>query len=171
MRRESLALLVVGLSLSSIPVWAQASACDVVTTGATPTSADVTAAEEMAIGQMTCPSTINIFGLGVCNAVVVQRVVNAEMGLPCIVGTHSVTVSWSASTAGTYPIQGYNVFRSTTPSNYVQINPVIITAAPLQFLDGAVSNNVTYYYVVQAVDTQGNLSAYSSYATAQIPSS
>jgi len=78
--------------------------------------------------------------------------------------------SWSASAAGTYPVAGYNVYRSTTTSNYVQINPALVTGS-LTYTDGAVSNALTYYYVVAAVDTQNNQSAYSAPSAAAIPAS
>lgn len=172
MHRELSAILGVGLLALAIPAWAQTNACDVVTTGAAPTSGDYTEAVRMAIGQDPC--TINIMGAGVCNVVVVQRIVNAisDPNHVCIVGTHSVALTWSASTAGTYPIQGYNVYRSPTnnPYQWTQINPALITTG-LTFTDAAVSNSVTYYYAVTAVDTQNNQSAYSTPATANIPSS
>jgi hypothetical protein len=167
MRRVFWTILGVGLYLVSIPAWAQ-TACNLVTSSGTPTQSDVNAAINMAIGASPC--TANIMGANVCNVVVVQRVVNAAMGQPCIVGTHSVTVSWAAAAPGTYPIAGYNVFRSTTNGSYVQINPALVTSS-LSYTDGAVSNSSTYYYVIAAVDTQGNQSAYSTWVTAGIPSS
>jgi hypothetical protein len=167
MRRRSLAVLGSSLCLLSISLWAQ-TPCNLVTTSGTPTLSDVNAAINMAIGAAPC--TANIMGANVCNVVVVQRVVNAALGQPCIVGTHSVALSWSASAAGTYPVAGYNVYRSTTSGNYVQINPALVTNT-LAYTDGAVSNGVTYYYVVAAVDTQNNQSAYSTPATAAIPTS
>lgn len=169
MRREFSAILGVGLFVFAIPVWAQ-SACDLVTTGATPTQSDVTAAINMSIGATPC--TANIMGPNVCNVVVVQRVINAYLGQGCVVGTHSVVLTWSASTPGTYPIQGYNVYRSLTnsPAQWVQINPALITS-PLSYTDAAVSNGTLYYYAVKAVDTQNNQSDYSTPATATIPSS
>ncbi|MGB7761423.1 MAG: fibronectin type III domain-containing protein [Bryobacteraceae bacterium] len=169
MRREFLAVVGIGLFVFSIPAWAQASACDVVTTGTTPTQSDVNAAINMAIGTSTC--TLNIMGANVCNVVVVQRIVNAVLGQGCVVGTHSVAVSWGASTAGTYPIAGYNVYRapSSAPTQYVQINTALVTA--LTYTDGAVSNSATYYYAITAVDTQGTQSGYSTPATAAVPSS
>lgn len=167
MRRESLAVLAAGLFLFSISAWAQ-TACNLVTTSGTPTQSDVTAAINMAIGAAPC--TANIMGANVCNVVVVQRVVNAALGQPCVVGSHSVSLTWSASTPGTYPVAGYNVYRSTTTGNYVQINSTLVTS-PLTFTDGAVSNSTTYYYVIAAVDTQNTPSGYSSPATAVIPAS
>jgi len=171
MRRESLAVLSVGFCLFSIPAWAQAplNACDLAAPFGTIDQSDVNAAINMSIGSLTC--TANIMGANVCNAVVAQRVVNAALGQGCVVGTHSVVLTWSASTPGTYPIQGYNVYRST-PSNptYVQLNTALITSG-LTYTDPVVSNSGTYNYVVTAVDTQNNQSAYSTPATANIPSS
>ncbi|HEY1218634.1 MAG: hypothetical protein ABSE42_19725 [Bryobacteraceae bacterium] len=170
MRRELLAIVGVGLFAFSIPAWAQASACDVVTTGATPTQSDVNAAINMSIGATPC--TLNIMGANVCNVVVVQRIVNAVMGQGCVVGTHSVVLTWGASTAGTYPIAGYNVFRapSSAPTAYVQINTALVTTT-LTYTDAAVSNSAEYYYAVTAVDTQGTPSGYCTPATATIPPS
>jgi hypothetical protein len=169
MRRELSIILGVSLFVFSIPASAQTSACDLVTTGATPTQSDVTAAINMSIGATPC--TANIMGANVCNVVVVQRIVNAAMGQGCVVGTHSVALSWSASAAGTYPVAGYNVFRapSSAPTSYVQLNTSLVTT--LGFTDPVVSNSAEYYYVVKAVDTQNNQSAYSTPVTATIPSS
>ncbi|MGA2275899.1 MAG: fibronectin type III domain-containing protein [Bryobacteraceae bacterium] len=169
MRKEFSLILGVGLFAVTIPAWAQ-TACNLVTTSGTPTQSDVNAAISMAIGATPC--TANIMGADVCNVVVVQRVVNAAMGQPCVVGTHSVTLTWGASTPGTYPIAGYNVYRapSSAPTDYVQINTALVTTT-LTYTDGAVSNSATYYYAVKAVDTQNNQSAYSTPATATIPSS
>ena len=168
MRKEFSLILGVGLFAVTVPAWAQ-TACNLVTTSGTPTQSDVNAAISMAIGATPC--TANIMGADVCNVVVVQRVVNAAMGQPCVVGTHSVTLTWGANTAGTYPIAGYNVFRapSSNPTAYVQINTALLTA--LTFTDAAVSNSAIYVYAITAVDSQGNQSAYSTAATATIPSS
>ncbi len=169
MHREFSVILGVGLLVFSIPAWAQ-TACNLVTTSGTPTQSDVSAAINMAIGSSPC--TADIMGANVCNVVVVQRVINAAMGQGCVVGTHSVVLKWSASTPGTYPIQGYNVYRSLTnnPAQWVQINTALITTG-LTYTDAAVSNSGTYYYAVTAVDTQNNPSGYSTPATASIPSS
>ena len=169
MRRELSVILGVGLLLWSVSAWAQTTPCNLVTTSGTPTQSDVNAAINMSIG--TTPCTANIMGANVCNVVVVQRVVNAALGQGCVVGTHSVGLSWTASAPGTYPIAGYNVFRalSTNPTQYVQINTALVTG--VTFTDGAVSNSVVYNYAIQAVDTQNNLRAYSIPAAATIPSS
>jgi len=169
MRREFSIILGVGLFVFAIPAWAQTTACNLVTTSGTPTQADVNAAINMAIGATPC--TANIMGANVCNVVVTQRVINASMGQGCVVGTHSVALTWGASTAGTYPIAGYNVYRapSTAPTAYVQVNTALVTT--LAYTDGAVSNSGSYVYAITAVDSQGTQSGYSTAATAAIPSS
>jgi len=172
MRRELSAILGAGLFLCSIPAWAQAplNACDLVAPFGTVDQSDVNAAVNMAIGASTCSASI--MGANICNVVVTQRVVNAALGQGCVVGTHGVLVSWAASTAGTYPIAGYNVYRApaSAPTQYVQISTALVTS-PLTYTDGAVSNSATYYYAIKAVDSQGNLSGYSTPATAIVPSS
>jgi len=171
MRRELSVILGVGLFLLSIPAEAQAplNAYDLVAPFGTVDQNDVNAAISMSIGALPC--TANIMGANVCHVVMTQRVVNAALGQGCVVGTHSVVVAWGASTAATYPIAGYNVYRapSSAPTQYVQINTALVTT--LNYTDGAVSNSATYYYAVAAVDTQGNQSGYSTPATAALPSS
>jgi len=171
MRRELALISGVGLLLLfSIPAWTQTqlNACDLLSQG-TVNQADVTAAINMAIGATPC--TANVMGANVCNVVVVQRVVNAYLGQGCVVGTHSVTVSWTAATPGTYSVAGYNVYRapSSTPTAYVQLNTALVTG--LSYTDGAVSNSAGYVYAVKTVDSQNNLSGYSTGVSVTIPSS
>jgi len=171
MRRELAAILGAGLFLVSIPAWAQTplNACDVAAPFGTVDQNDVNAAISMSVG--TTPCTASVMGTDVCNVIVTQRVVNAALGQGCVVGTHSVVLNWGASTAGTYPIAGYNVYRapSSTPTAYVQLNMALVTG--LTYTDGAVSNSASYVYAIKAVDTQNNMSGYSTPATASIPTS
>ncbi|RLB67230.1 MAG: hypothetical protein DRH04_08265 [Deltaproteobacteria bacterium] len=80
-----------------------------------------------------------------------------------------VTATWSANTES--DLAGYNIYRSTTSgSGYVKLNSSIIakTSAP-QYIDTIPdATEVTYYYVVTAVDTSGNESSYSSEASTHI---
>ena len=76
---------------------------------------------------------------------------------------HRVTLVWNASP--TTDVISYNVYRSTTPgSGYVLIGNATIET----FTDSIVTNGVTYYYVVTAVDPYGE-SGYSNQAAATIP--
>jgi hypothetical protein len=101
-------------SLLSVAAWGQTgNACDLNQDGKVD-AADVQAAINASIGLSTCNA--NIYGAGVCNVVVVQRVVNASLGGACLTGTgsvsHSVALNWTGSTSGN--VSGYKVYRGTT---------------------------------------------------------
>jgi hypothetical protein len=143
-----------GFSLSG---WAQ-SPCAIVTGGATPTTADVTAATNMAL--KTTPCTVSIEGPNTCTVITVQRVINASLGQPCSVyNAHAANLSWTASST---PNVTYNVYRAaasagpfTTPLNS---SPITGTT----YVDTTVQAGQTYYYVVTAVAANGTQSADSS---------
>jgi Abnormal spindle-like microcephaly-assoc'd, ASPM-SPD-2-Hydin/Protein of unknown function (DUF1573) len=79
--------------------------------------------------------------------------------------THSVTLSWVASTS---TVSGYNIYRSTTSgSGYAKINSGLV--ASVTYDDTTVQSGTTYYYVVTAVDSSGDESADSNQATAVVP--
>jgi len=152
--------VMVGFFLFSAAAWPQVNACDLVTPFGTVDQADVTAATNMALNPSTCPSTINIAGLGVCNVVMVQRVINAAAGQPCVTPTtHGVSLSWVASTSSN--LKGYNVYRGTVSGGpYTKVNSTVVTT--LTYSDSSVQAGQTYYYVVTAVDNSNNESAYST---------
>jgi fibronectin type 3 domain-containing protein len=78
---------------------------------------------------------------------------------------HSVSLSWTASTSS---VIGYNVYRSTISGGPY----TLITGSPnggITYTDTAVQAGVTYFYVVTAVDANGNESAFSNEASATIP--
>jgi hypothetical protein len=156
-----------GIFLWSVLAVAQTNPCDLVSPYTGPDAADVQAAIEMVLGTRPCPSTINIAGPGVCNAVMVQRVINASLGGPCSTPTsHGVTLSWA--TSGSANVAGYNVYRATTAGGpYAQVNSSLVTA--LVYDDTAVQAGVTYYYVVTAVDTNNGESGYSTEVQGKIP--
>jgi Cep192 domain 4/Abnormal spindle-like microcephaly-assoc'd, ASPM-SPD-2-Hydin len=80
--------------------------------------------------------------------------------------SHSVALSWSASTSS--GVIGYNVYRSTVSgTSYIRINSS--PTASLKYTDGSVASGETYYYVVKAVNSSGAESARSSQTTAVIP--
>ena len=131
---------------------------------------DVQRAADMSIGQLSCSA--NIEGYNVCNSDVVTRIVNAALGSACITGVagstvaHSVTLTWTASTSAN--VAGYNIYRSSVSGGpYTKINSTPIAA--LTFLDTGVQAGQPYDYVVTAVDTSGNESAYSTQATTTVP--
>jgi hypothetical protein len=131
------------------------------------TSADVDLAVTTAIGSSSCAA--NIIGPGVCDATVVQRIVNAYLGQGCLTGTnpHFVSLSWTPS--GSANVIGYNVYRSITVGGpYTIVNSSIVVGTT--FLDSTVQAGQTYYYVTSAVDNTKNQSVMSNEAIAVIPS-
>jgi hypothetical protein len=155
------------LALVSGLAWSQVSACDLNQDGAVnPT--DVNLATTMALGTSTC--TANIAGAGVCNVVVVQRVINAALGGACIIGSgtipHYVSLTWAASISPN--VTGYNVYRATVPGGpYTKTNPSLVVG--VSYSDSSVQAGQTYYYVTTAVNADNNESAWSNQAQAVIP--
>ncbi len=143
------------------------SACDLAPPYGTIDAADVQAIINMTLGITPC--TANIGGTGVCNAAVVQRVVNAALpGGNCMTGTgavpHYVTLNWTASTT---PNVTYNIYRSTTSGSYSQ-TPLASSGTAMTYTDMSVTAGITYYYVVTAVSSAGE-SAHSNETPATIP--
>ncbi len=79
--------------------------------------------------------------------------------------THSVSLSWTASTSA---VSGYNVYRSTTSgAGYTKVNGGLVSV--VNYTDSTVANGTTYYYVTTAVDASGLESINSNEAVAVIP--
>jgi len=158
--------LAVGVSLFfPASVRAQtANACDLNQDGVV-NILDVQLAVNMALGLAPC--TANVAGAGVCNTVVIQRVIIADLGGTCMTTSlHSVTLNWTASTSPN--VVGYNVYRTTRSGGpYIKFNftPIVGTS----YTDIAVQASQTYYYVATAVDSNNNESIYSNKARATVP--
>ena len=90
-------------------------------------------------------------------------------GSPTVVSlsgtSYFVALSWTASSSS--DVVSYNVYRGTTQGSYSKINPSPVTSTG--YSDTTVAANVTYYYVVTAVDSNGVESTDSSPASANIP--
>jgi Abnormal spindle-like microcephaly-assoc'd, ASPM-SPD-2-Hydin len=80
---------------------------------------------------------------------------------------HTVALTWSASSSP--DIVGYNIYRATGPGLYSQLNSSLV--GPTSFTDSSVQSgqNITYYYVVTAVNSSGVESTDSNQATAVVP--
>lgn len=167
MRIKLLSALFGGLFLlpAMVPAQSTQNACDLNGDGAVNTN-DVNLAVSMSLGSASC--TANIIGPGVCNVVVVQRVVNAMTGA-CVVGSgRSVLLNWVASISPN--VAGYRVYRSTVKGGpYNLIAPNLVAA--VNYTDSTVQLGQTYYYVVTAVDSNNNASVYSNEAESVIPTS
>jgi fibronectin type 3 domain-containing protein len=87
----------------------------------------------------------------------------APSGLSADADDGKVLLDWNNNTEG--DLAGYNVYRSTTSgSGYSKLNGSLLSSS--DYNDTAVTNDITYYYVVTAVDTSSNESAYSGQVSA-----
>ncbi len=83
----------------------------------------------------------------------------APTGLAATAGDGTVSLDWNNNSES--DLAGYNVYRSTTSgSGYAKINISLVTNS--DYTDNTVTNGITYYYVVTAVDTSSNESGYSN---------
>ena len=136
--------------------------CDLNADGAV-NATDVNLAIGMSTGAIT-PCTANIIGSGICNVVMVQRVINASQGASC---GHTATLTWTASVSA--GVTGYKVYRSTVNgSSYALVSLTPVTG--VTFVDSTVLGGTTYYYVVTAIGAGSTESANSTQATAVVPS-
>ena len=161
MRTASIALLGFGLMLATVPASAQTNACDVNNDGVV-NVVDVQLTTNMYLGTVNC--TANIAGPGVCTPQVVQTVVNTALGGTCFL--HYVTITWGASASQS--IAGYNIYRgSASGGPYTKLNTSLLSS--LTFTDTTAQAGQTYYYVATAVNTSNVESAYSTPASALVP--
>ena len=79
--------------------------------------------------------------------------------------THSVELSWAASTSA--GVVGYNVYRAISTGGYSKLDSSIVTG--LKYTDVTVTAGTTYKYVVTAVDSLGMESAFSLPISATVP--
>ncbi len=161
--------ILIAAILLAAPANAQAlNACDLNSDGQV-NILDVQMAMNMANGALC---TAQIVGNN-CNVIMVQRVINAALGGPCVVTpAHYVTLNWVASTDDDgVTCCTYKVYRSTVSvvGPYTFLAPTVGSA--ITYTDAAVTAGQTYYYVVTAVDVdnKSNESAYSAFCIATIP--
>jgi fibronectin type 3 domain-containing protein len=78
---------------------------------------------------------------------------------------HTVTLTWTASTS---TVSGYNIYRGTVSGGpYTMINSALEAAT--SYVDNTVESGQTYYYVVTAVNSGDEQSAYSNQTEVVIP--
>ncbi len=151
------------------PATAPLNSCDLNSDGKV-TQADAELAVDMVLGRQPCTAKIN--GATVCNASLIQTVVNAATG-SCGAAdpvppppAHSVTLSWAASVSS--GVVGYNVFRGSAAGSYDLLTPNARVTGT-SYIDTSVQAGKTYYYVVTAVDSAGNSSSNSNQASTTVP--
>lgn len=80
-------------------------------------------------------------------------------GLSASGGNGTVTLNWNDNTES--DLDGYNVYRSTSlGSGYVKVNSSLVSNS--NYIDNTVTNEITYYYVITAIDTLANEGNYSN---------
>jgi hypothetical protein len=80
-------------------------------------------------------------------------------------GSHSVTLSWTDGAAG---IVGYHAYSSTVSGGpFVRMTSSVLTTP--SYRDTSVQSGQTYYYVVTALNSSNQESAYSSEVTGIVP--
>jgi hypothetical protein len=78
----------------------------------------------------------------------------------------NVILSWLPSSKGTYPIDGYTIFRSTSSGTESYI---VNTSADVQtWEDSKVQPGTRYYYLIKAIDTKKNYSDQSNRVSIQV---
>jgi hypothetical protein len=80
---------------------------------------------------------------------------------------HSVGLSWTAST--TTGVVGYYVYRGTSSGSYTRISTSAVAATTYSDSSVTSGQDITYYYVVTAVDGSGVESSDSNLATVTVP--
>jgi len=91
-------------------------------------------------------------------------VAEALSGTGAVAPTHSVDLSWDASSA----VAGYNLYRGSQASGpFSRINSAL--DATTTYTDTSVQAGSTYYYVATAVDSGGVESEYSAAVSVVIP--
>lgn len=160
-RARQVAVLTAAWLGMSNAAWAQAlNGCDLNADRAINTI-DVQLSVNMALGATGCTATIE--GTGVCNVVVVQRVVNAALGGSC----RTVVLTWGASPSS--GVAGYRVMRSSTSGGPYSLVNTSVLVTGTTYRDSTVTAGQTYYYVVAAVDGSNNQSANSNQVQVAVP--
>jgi hypothetical protein len=141
--------------------------CDLAAPWGVIDSNDVAAVVNMTLG--IAPCTVNIIGPGICNADVVERVVNASLSGICDTGSgtvaHSVTLNWTSSASSN--LTNYKIYRGGVSGG--PYTPLATLGLVTTYTDNNVQAGQTYYYVATAVNSSGQESAYSTEASAAVP--
>jgi len=128
-------------------------------------------AVNMTLGVISCTAPTTI--AGGCNADLVKKITDAAIGRACVTGStappppgsHSVSLTWIASTSN---VAGYHVYRSASSGGpYSKLTSVPVSAT--SYTDSSVQAGATYYYVATAVGSANNESGYSVSVKATVP--
>jgi hypothetical protein len=95
---------------------------------------------------------------------VASNATNSPAVISLTASSYVVALSWTASSSS--DVVSYDVYRGTVLGSYTILNTSPVTST--QFTDTTVADNVTYYYVVTAVDSSGVQSSDSNEVTVPI---
>jgi len=79
---------------------------------------------------------------------------NAPSNLQATTSTSSITLTWSPSTQGIYPIAGYAIYRGTSQGNESPTPIATVGSDTTTYNDTDVISGITYYYYVKAFDNE-----------------
>jgi len=79
---------------------------------------------------------------------------SSPQNLQANASTSSVTLNWSPSTQGTYPIAGYAIYRGPDSGKESDTPIATVDANTTTYTDKNIKSNKTYYYMVKAYDNQ-----------------
>ncbi len=99
----------------------------------------------------------------------VTSVPSAPQNLQTIAGNAQISLSWSApSYDGNSPITSYSIYRGTSAGT----ETYLASASDVNYIDTSVTNGLTYYYAVTAINVIGESSRSNEvYATPSAPAS
>jgi hypothetical protein len=132
-------------------------------TGAAGRKAATGAAETPSATYATGPNRQAIIGFVVQAGSQADLPPAAPTGLVATAGNESASLDWNDNSEP--DMNGYNVYRSTTQGGgYVKLNSSLLLGS--DYADNGLTNGITYYYVVKAVDDANQESVSSSEASA-----
>jgi fibronectin type 3 domain-containing protein len=138
-----------------------------ITSGALPAGLTLTAATGIIAGTPTAAGTFTFTVKVTDSTKPTTQTATANLSLS-VLGTssYSVLLDWTASPTPT--VTGYKVYRGKTSGGpYVRLTTTPVSG--LTYVDAAVVNGTTYYYVTTAVDSNGDESDYSPEFNIAIP--
>jgi hypothetical protein len=113
---------------------------------------------------LTVTYTPTVNGAATGSVSVASNATNSPTVISLTASSYIVSLNWTASTSN--DVVSYDVYRGTTLGTYTILNTSPVTTT--QYVDNTVQANVTYYYVVTAVDSSGVQSSDSNSATVPI---
>jgi fibronectin type 3 domain-containing protein len=113
---------------------------------------------------MSVTYTPTVNGSATGNVSVASNATNSPAVVSLTASSYVVALTWTASSSS--DVVSYDVYRGTVPGSYTILNTSPVTST--QFTDTSVADNITYYYVVTAVDSSGVQSSDSNQVTVPI---